>query len=107
MGDDEQKQQNNNDKLKQTILIKIISMDANELLVNGIKQGSNSVHTLEIALSDYICMQNANKSLSEYNAIYKDIDALHILLKEQMTNKLVITQPQKKKDNQKKKIQKE
>merc|ERR1712228_765281 len=59
---DEQKQ-NDNDKQqkhKQTILIKIISMDESELLINGIKEGSNKLHSLEIALSDHIHLENAS-----------------------------------------------
>merc|ERR1712173_98167 len=90
---------------QQTILIKIISMDESELLINGIKEGSNKVHTLEIALSDHIHLENASKSLKEYKAIYKDIDATLILVNEQITNKLI--KQQKDNDDKKKKKKKE
>jgi len=84
-----------NDKYKhnKTILVKILSMEENELLISAVKQGSNDIYTLEITLSDHIHIENASKDLSNYKNIYKDIDGLIILLNDQITHKLI---PQKK-----------
>jgi len=91
---DEQK--NDDNKHKQTILVKIISMDSNECLISAIREGSNDIYTLEITLSDHIDTEKASKSLNEYEIIYKDINSLLILLNEQITNKVIPKKKEKK-----------
>lgn len=87
---EEQKQ---NDQPKNTMLVKILAMEDNELLITAVKEGSNAVSTLEISLSDHIDTAKASKNLIDYQSVYKDIDGLNILLNDQITQKVV---PQKK-----------
>eukprot|EP01084_Bolivina_argentea_P119008 211077_1 len=102
---DKKEEQKEDKQKKNTILVKILSMDKNQLLITAIKQGSNDVYTLEININDHIDVAKASKTLNDYPSYYKDIDGLLLLLNDQITNKVLPhkKKPQKeeKKDKQK------
>jgi len=98
---DEEKKAADNER--NTILVKIIAMEQNELLITAVRQGSDDVLTLELSIKDHIDVEKC-KDLSNYAAIFRDIDGLHILLNDQITHK-VIPQPQAKKEEAKENAQ--
>merc|ERR1711972_1255795 len=54
--------------------------------------GSDDVLTLEVSIADHIDTDKC-KDMSDYAAMYRDIDGLHILVNDQITHKVI---PQKK-----------
>eukprot|EP00483_Globobulimina_turgida_P002232 UN02234 len=51
---DKKEEEKGNDEHKNTILVKILAMQENELLISAVRQGSNDIVTLEITLNDHI-----------------------------------------------------
>jgi len=102
-----EEQKNNDEQPKNTILVKVLSMEKNECLITAIKQGSNDVFTLEITLSDHLETNKGVKDLNDYKALYKDINGLIVLLNDQITNKVIPQKKEeKKKEDEKKKEEK-
>lgn len=95
--DDEQKKP---DAQRNTILVKILAMEQDELLITAVRQGSDDVFTLEISVKDHIDTAQC-KDLSDYAAMFRDLDGLHILLNDQITHKVIPQQAAKKKDEAK------
>merc|ERR1719491_835816 len=76
------------DEQRNTILVKILAMEENELLITAVRQGSDDVLTLEISVKDHIDTEKC-KDLTDYAALFRDIDGLHILLNDQITHKVI------------------
>jgi len=67
-----------------TFFVKYLIMN-NKLLVHGIAKEDNKICSLELSLNDYV----NEDSLSDYNALYKDLDKLIALFKINIISKLL------------------
>jgi len=107
-GQKNEEEKNQDAQPRNSMLVKILAMEDQELLITAVKQGSDDVFTLEISLSDHINVDA--KNINEYQSVYKDIDGLRILLEDQITLKVVPQKKEKAKggddDKKKKKRQK-
>merc|ERR1711971_408175 len=62
--------------------------EENEFLITAVRQGSDDVLTLEISVKDHIDTEKC-KDLTDYAALFRDIDGLRILLNDQITHKVI------------------
>jgi len=98
---------NINDKNKEqlTVLVKILSVSDDELMVSALQQNNENIFTLEININDHIDVENYKKDKKNTKSHYKDLDALLLLINENITKKVTpdLKKEEEKDDKQNKK----
>jgi len=92
---DKDKEDSKEDNKEHFILVTIIQLEENNLIISAIRDGSETVITLDIIVSDHINKEqkitsedNDNDNNKNIESCFKDISILNSLIKDKITNKI-------------------
>jgi len=78
--------------------MKILSVSDDEMMISVLQQNNETIYTLEININDHIDVENYKKDKKKTKSHYKNLDALLLLINENITKKVT---PEPKKEDEK------